>query len=187
MINKLQINALAIFITSISFGFYYVTDLNELGDWTKLISFLTLFIGLAITVFVKWLWKIPLLYPWFCEVPNLNGTWETDIQSNISSNDIVVKNGIEIRQNYKNVSVFLETKESRSETITANFVKTTEGYKLLYTYQNEPNMKLRKRSPMHFGAAQLYWNDKEKNILKGHYWTDRGSTGSLHLMRQPIE
>jgi hypothetical protein len=184
MINKPQIFVLSTISVSIFIAFSYFSGLDTLNDWARLISTLAAVIGFIATLFIKILWKIPFLYPWFCEVPNLNGTWEAEIKSNVSPNNIKIQKGIEIKQNYKNISLSFETNESRSETMTANFVKTAEGQKLLYTYINEPNMNLRKRSPMHLGASQLHWNETEKDVLKGHYWTDRGSTGSIYLIKQ---
>jgi hypothetical protein len=33
-------------------------------------------VGLLLIIFDVLLWKLPLLYPWFVDIPNLNGSWK---------------------------------------------------------------------------------------------------------------
>ena len=39
-------------------------------------------VGLLLLLFDQYLWRIPFLYPWFVDVPNIRGVWKAEDRSN---------------------------------------------------------------------------------------------------------
>ncbi len=87
-----------------------------------------------------------------------------------------------IRQTYWAVSVRLLTKESKSESVLARLERSPDGVcQLIYVYSNTPRAEVRDRSELHYGAVVLNAPASESAGLEGHYFTDRGTRGSLRF------
>jgi len=84
-----NIRAFAFVILGLAFGTYVVIflltqDLSSI-DFSKALFHISTTISINIIfwlVFIKWLWKLKLFYPWLVQVPNLSGKWEGTIKSN---------------------------------------------------------------------------------------------------------
>ncbi len=88
-----------------------------------------------------------------------------------------------IRQTYSRFSARLFTKESSSYLVAHKIEPQNDGvFQLFGTYQNTPDITLRgERSEIHYGALVLEVRGDPPKSLVGHYWTDRGTKGSLEL------
>jgi hypothetical protein len=144
----------------------------------------------AITIFAflfnKYLWKIPVFKNWLVLVPNLNGKWQGSISSNWFNQKFKqIETSLSIKQSLSYISCVMTTEEMKSHSITANFKidTTNQEFKLLYIYKSEPDLNVRKKSPIHYGTIifDIVKLEKCKIRLKGNYWTDRESNGTIIL------
>jgi hypothetical protein len=82
------------------------------------------------------------------------------------------------------------TKESRSKLIAHSIEKEDDDgiYRLAAIYRNEPKIELQgNRSEIHHGSFSLEIYGNPVNLMEGHYWTDRGTKGSMKLTDQRKE
>jgi len=78
----------------------------------------------------------------------------------------------------------LMTKESKSSLVAHSIEQMEEDelYKLIGVYRNEPKIELQgDRSEIHHGTFSLEIHGAPAYELEGHYWTDRGTKGSMSL------
>lgn len=76
------------------------------------------------------------------------------------------------------------TQESRSYLVAYSIEQQEEEtlFKLVGVYKNEPKIELQGiRSEIHHGSFALEIHGNPPYELQGHYWTDRGTKGSLIL------
>lgn len=192
MINH-NIRVFAFVILGLAFGTYVAIfmltqDLSSI-DFTKAISHISTTISINIIfwlLFIKWLWKLKLFYPWLVQVPNLSGKWEGTIKSNWrdgAQDPIPMK--ITIEQTFLNIQVKIKTKESRSFSLSASFNidKDRGQQQLFYSYLNTPKPGVRERSEIHYGSVLLSFEGFDVDEMDGEYWTSRETTGELHLKR----
>lgn len=155
-------------------------------DGTTEFTFQTIFDYLSIIVsawsiitfiFVKFTWKWKIFYKWLVRIPNLNGLWSGKIQSTYQDGKQIDAE-LEIVQTLFEVKCILTTEESRSSSISCDFIldSDTLNDKLSYVYRNEPSIRNRDGSSIHYGSAVF---DIIANELKGCYWTDRKTTGEM--------
>jgi len=120
---------------------------------------------------------------------DIGGTWEAQLES-LWSNPVGGKVPpiktvyLVIRQTSTQISVTLISDESKSKSSMARVVKEDGSWLLHYIYTNEPDVALRKRSPIHHGSGVLTIIDNPAKRLSGTYWTDRDSKGKLTLERR---
>ncbi|GGC97744.1 hypothetical protein [Enterococcus wangshanyuanii] len=137
--------------------------------------------SLVSVLFCSYLWKLKIFKSWFVQIPNLNGTWEgTLIPTWEDSKPIGIT--LKIKQSLFKISCVMTTDESKSESISCNYIidEDNQQNKLTYTYINIPKSVHRNRSAIHYGSVIL---EIEKNTLRGSYWTDRKTIGDIELTR----
>jgi hypothetical protein len=150
-------------------------------------------LGLLLLAFDRWLWRIPLLHPWFVDVPDIRGVWKAEIRSNWINPATGVQISpiagfMVIRQIYSTLSMRLITKESASKLLAARILRDADGlYTVTGIYSNEPKHSLRERSPIHYGSLVLRVSGEPVTNLDGHYWTDRKTQGELVLSERKIK
>ena len=72
--------------------------------------------------------------------------------------------------------------ESESLTLVSAIIVDADcAQTVVGVYSNEPQSRLRHKSPIHFGALRLKVSGDEG--LTGDYWTDRDSKGQLQFRR----
>lgn len=188
-----NVRAFAFTILGLAFGTYILIflitqDLSSI-DFNKALSHISTTISINIVfwiVFIKWLWKLKLFYPWLVQIPNLSGKWKGTIISNWNEgNRDPIPMEITIDQTFLNVQVRIKTAESRSFSIAASFDidKDRGQQQLFYSYLNTPKASVRDRSEIHYGSALLVFEGFEVNEMEGEYWTSRETTGEIHLKR----
>ncbi|MDR1087663.1 MAG: hypothetical protein LBL16_05505 [Endomicrobium sp.] len=175
--------ALAVFVVN---HFYYDKQITLSYLFNYLTSSVSLITILAI-VFNRYLWKISIFHKWFVLVPNLNGKWEGNISSNWKNLEQPqqVKTFLSIKQSLSYISCVMTTEEMKSRSITTDFKMDTDNQKLelSYIYMSEPELNFREKSPIHYGAIifDIIKSGNDIIQLKGNYWTDRKSNGTIIL------
>jgi len=136
----------------------------------------------AITVFNRWLWRLPPVVRILRTGPVLRGTWKGEL---ISTHDNVRRTVyLAVRQTFAEIEVRMLTEESTSETSSCQLMRKAEGLSVLeYSYGNVPRATVRDRSEVHFGAARLECTGQQPTRIEGAYWTDRRTTGEMDLVR----
>jgi SMODS-associating 2TM, beta-strand rich effector domain len=156
--------------------------------WFKPLSTVTTAVLAGALLFDVWAWKIPLINKWFVKRPVIEGTWSTTIASNWT--DPASGQGIPpiqaymvVRQTLSTLSMRLLTKESSSELVGTEIVCSVDGlFCVSGVYRNEPQFEFRHRSQIHYGGIWLEIStDAEQKTIRGHYWTDRNTAGSISM------
>ncbi len=143
------------------------------------------------SIFKKWLWKYLIFNNWLVMIPDLNGSWSGTLQStwidNTTNKPIPqIETTAIIRQDLSTITIDFSTNEMESRSIIAEISlhphrRVTE---INYIYQSDPDAVVKHRSEIHYGAAKLIYNKNSKGeTLKGDYWTDRKTTGTITLKR----
>lgn len=155
----------------------------------KLIAILVTFDGLFIYLFVEYIWKWHFLYDKLVPFPDLNGTWQGKIISTWENPETgestpEIQATLKIRQSFIYIHCLLSTDKIESSSFVCQFDvdKERQRLRLVYSYGGEVNSPERESNPNHFGTAILdidYANEK----LKGRYWTDRGTKGTLNFSK----
>jgi hypothetical protein len=182
MSNSLNIKvlvglALALFAVSLFilnyFGVYDIADSSQFfRAYSAGVSATSIGLGLLL-----WQgWKIPWFKGWLILVPNLNGTWEGELQSDWMNPE--TKKGIGpitsvlvIKQTLFGMSCVVRTGEMTSYSISVGIERDLNNHleKLVYT----------ERSAIHHGTAVLEFGTSPKWGLSGRYFTERNTTGEL--------
>jgi len=155
-------------------------------DTVKLLpSVISIYTALHL-IFVRWLWRKSWFSGWFVIIPDLQGTWRGQIRScwskeNDSQESTTVEAYLVIRQTLRTIKVRVFTAESTSISRSAAIhIDEENGLKSLdYSYFNKPGTDFRDRSELHFGAASIEISLKPERTLKGDYWADRRTRGSM--------
>ena len=153
-------------------------------DYLRTMSAAISITTIIVTIFVSWAWKYRIFRGWLVPVPNLNGDWEGCIKYNYAGKDTSRKIKVHIKQTFTSIIVKLETKESKSKNFCGSFNidRNRDEKQLIYSYFNEPDMKLRERSPLHYGTTKLDISQDNKT-MEGEYWTNRNSGGTITLKK----
>ena len=136
------------------------------------------------SIFIVWAWK---LIPFIHNTPILEGEWSGNFESSWKNQNSLPATG-SIRAKISqpdifSVSIEQTTKESISRSYGAELKKSgNETYILSYSYLNEPNANVRDRSAISYGSVRYTINAKPLSI-KGNYWTDRKTTGTVELTK----
>lgn len=145
-------------------------------------------LGLIVGAFDRWAWRWRLFQGWFVNRPDLRGSWLVEIDSDWI--DPATDKQIEpmigymvVRQTFTTLSMRLMTRESSSWLHAHRITKTDDDvFQVMGIFENMPDVHLRgDRSEIHYGSLWLQVLGDPPNSLKGHYWTDRKTRGSLNL------
>lgn len=143
-------------------------------------------------LFKNWLWKMPVLRYWLVKIPDLNGSWQGEMQStwkdpSTKENVPPIQITAKITQTLTEISVDFQTGEMDSQSVVATMHcdphrRTTD---IKYIYLSEPDATVRKRSELHYGAAKMDVKQAKdgSQMLRGNYWTSRETTGTIELTK----
>jgi SMODS-associating 2TM, beta-strand rich effector domain len=153
----------------------------------KLPDVITVYVILSF-VFAKWLWRWPIFRGWLVPLPDLQGTWAGQIDSNWKDPTTgyhieAVPIMLVIRQTFLTISCALFTKESESYSTVAQISveEDSDTFYLRYNYTNRPKATMRERSMIHDGAVRLRIISVPERLLEGEFWTSRCTAGDLSL------
>lgn len=137
-------------------------------------------------LFDKYAWKWPFVEA-LLKVPNLSGKWTCTGQS-LDLTGAVTFNWsgeVTIVQSWDKIRVHLKTTQSGSNSNSAAIIRDeATGYRLFYSYKNEPNIS-ETALHSHRGFAELDFNT-DLTEASGEYFNGRGrySFGRMQLQRQ---
>lgn len=169
--------------------FVATQDMSNI-DFKKVLSLISTTITINTIIwgiFIKWLWKWRIFYPWLVPFPNLSGEWSGTILSNWKEKQLdPIETEVSINQTFFHIQVKIKTGESKSNSIGATFdIDKERGIsQLIYSYMNTPKSGVRHRSEIHYGTTTLSFEGFNVVNLEGEYWTSRETTGEIHLKRK---
>ena len=142
----------------------------------------------------KYAWSWQIFSGWYVNRPDLRGSWKVELKSNWINPETnegvppIIAYAV-IRQTLTSLSLRLMTKESRSKLIAHSIEKEEDGlFRLAAIYRNEPKIELQgDRSEIHHGSFSLDIHGSPVTVIEGHYWTDRGTKGSMKLTEKKSE
>jgi hypothetical protein len=142
---------------------------------------------LLVGIFMKWLWRWKPLQGWLVPFPDLNGTWQGNIQTNWKDTEGKTPGPIPailtIKQTFGRQSCVMRTGEMVSHSYLEGFCidKDAQVRRLCYSYTSKPKTALRNRSTPHDGTMLFNIVGDPVSKLEGEYWTQRQTTGSVEL------
>lgn len=168
--------------------FLWILGIELSWDHAKPYSFTLAVLTGGWTLFNKKLWRIsPCRH--FVNTPDLNGMWKAELRSTYKDpNSGTVKEPffayVAIRQTFTTLSIRLFTEgDHESSLVASSFDIEADGTTYLYgVYQGEPSITDRNSiSAIHYGSFKYKVIGKPVTELRGHYWTDRETGGSIVL------
>lgn len=136
--------------------------------------------------FDKYFWKTPFGRRLF-GMPDLSGKWFCN-GVKLDGEQVKWRGDVTITQCWEKISIIVRTTNSVSDSISASLVRECDsgcGYKLMYTYKNQPNIQAAKdgMSP-HTGYCELNFNSS-LDSAEGHYFNNLGriSYGTMMLLK----
>ena len=151
-------------------------------------------ITIIAALFNKYAWSWKIFKGWYVNRPDLRGTWKVVLESSWIKPDTNEKKHpiigyAVIRQTFTSLSIRLMTTESRSKLVAQSIKKEDDGlFRIAAIYRNEPKIELQgNRSEMHYGSFLLEIHGSPVSLMEGHYWTDRGTKGSMKLTEHKKE
>lgn len=178
--------ALTVFVWLIALWFQGQPVLSV--EFLRPFSFVVGVIVAIVGVFTRWGWAWPIFRGWYVKRPDIRGTWKVSLQSNWI--DPETEMGIDpipayiaVRQTLTGLSLRLMTPESRSKLVAHSIKLEDDGiYRIAGIYRNEPHVELQgDRSEIHHGSLLLEVFGEPPESMEGHYWTDRGTRGSMKV------
>ena len=154
----------------------------------KLPEVVTIYVVLSF-IFTKWIWRLPILQGWLIRYPDLQGTWQGNLQTtwkNLETGEIPgpIPMILVIKQSFDTISCVMHTQESTSYSNASMLSEDDESgiQRISYNYTNTPDTTIRGRSAIHYGAAILrIVKEGKKYTLTGEYWTSRSTAGNISL------
>lgn len=171
------------------FAYFAGLDLSKISDFFGLIPEVITLDLIAITIFVKWLWRWKRFRGWLVPFPDLNGTWLGEIRSEWIDQEKNKKTPpipamLTVRQTFFYTSCVMQTKEMRSGSYGEEFQIDEERQikQFIYSYVSRPKISLQERSNIHHGTVLFEVIESPKMKLKGGYWTDRKTIGEMEFI-----
>lgn len=174
-------------IMVLSLGFFSWLGLSESKTTYVTIPVLTpLFYYIFHLVFDKYVWKTKIGRKIF-GMPDLSGKWYCNGKK-INGEELRWRGDVTISQCWEKISIVLRTQNSTSESISASLMRECDtgcGYRLMYTYRNQPNMQaVQVGMAAHTGYCELIFNES-LTWADGYYFNNMGriSHGEMSFMR----
>jgi hypothetical protein len=190
--HNVRIFAFAILgLAFIIYGIIFLITQNlDSIDFNQAISHVSTTISINIVIwmiFIAWMWKWSIFYPWLVSFPNLSGEWTGNIKSNWKEKALdPIPINLTITQTFFNIQVKIKTAESRSYSVSSSFdIDSDRGFQqLFYSYLNIPKSGVRERSEIHYGSTVLNFEGFTVRKMEGEYWTDRETTGEIEVIKK---
>lgn len=188
MLTRLHISSfigltIAVWLVALWFQGMPVLSLEFLKPFGIVVGSISAFV----TLFNKYMWSWRFINGWYVKRPDLRGTWKVEMQSSWidpETNEVIptIYAYAVVRQTLTSLSLRLMTEESKSVLI-AHSIEPQEDeelFKFVGVYRNEPKIELQgTRSEIHHGSFSVEVHGIPAYELEGHYWTDRGTKGSI--------
>jgi SMODS-associating 2TM, beta-strand rich effector domain len=132
-----------------------------------------LFYLLVHWLFDRCLWRLSWVARLF-GLPDLSGRWACKAQTfDVENKPTYEWSGtVTIHQTWEKIRIYLDTGQSSSSSCVASITPETEkGFKLIYSYRNEP--KVGEELQIHLGFAEMLF-DRETLRAEGEYYNVKG-------------
>jgi hypothetical protein len=103
--------------------------------------------------------------------PDLSGGWKGYFKTNFEKFETEIPAKLFIKQNWMKLIIEFKTSSSESKSMSANIVKRSEDYEILYSYDNYPKGGQPESLVPHKGFVIAIYNQDKKEI-EGQYFTD---------------
>lgn len=189
MIGAGLLRVIAILISAVFVVGVWISTGKPDFSFLRFFSIAVLVVTVALLLWDKWLWKIPLAQRFSGVSRDISGTWEAELESlwiDPATGKVPPKKTVYvvIRQTSAKASLTLYSNESKSKSSTARIIQEDGSWLIHYIYTNEPDVALLKNSPIHHGSGVLAITGNPPRRVAGAYWTDRDSKGKLTLERR---
>ena len=161
-------------------------DVPVEGWWLRWVPTAVSVVMLLFWPVERWLWKYWPLNGLLWKRPFLGGTWRVTLQTSWKNPETGETPGpitcyMAVRQTLTTLSMRLMTPESRSLLVADRVLEESDGvFQVMAVYRNEPKIELRgERSEIHYGAFRLEIRGTPPSGLRGEYWTDRVTRGTM--------
>lgn len=151
---------------------------SPFGLWHLIDTTATILLVIC-AAFTFWLWKLRLFSHWLVRIPDLAGKWAVHIAWVGGEKEAEAT----VHQNLLQIAVNIRTDEiiSRSTTASLDVDNLTNEVRVTYCYETDPKPSVIERNPRQRGTAIV--DVISLNDLRGAYYTDRGTKGSLTFTR----
>jgi uncharacterized protein YdeI (BOF family) len=163
-------------------------DLSKIFDFFSILPKVATIDLILAALFAKWGWKSKIFQGWLVPFPNLNGTWQGNIQTTWVNPVTGQRPGpiptiLTVKQSFGRISCVMRTAEMTSYSYAAEFELQQENQirQLIYTYTSKTNPTVTDRSAIHDGTIVFEIVGNPVSRLKGNYWTARRTTGEVTL------
>lgn len=162
------------------------------AEFVKPFSMVVGIITAVVTLFTKYAWTWAIFRGWYVKQPDLRGTWLVELKSSwvdpvTNEPKQPIQGYAVIHQTLTSLHLRLLTEESRSTLVTYSIesYENDTAFKLIGVYRNEPKIELQgSSSEIHHGSFLLEVHGTPAYEMDGHYWTDRGTKGSMKLINR---
>lgn len=145
----------------------------------------------AVLLFAFYVWPWRFFRGWLVKRPDLRGSWKATLHSDWEDPDTgqrvpPIEAYMVVRQTLTTLSMRLFTEKSRSVLIAHAIETEPDGlFGLSAVYRNSPKIEYQgMHSAIHHGALLIEVHEVKPESLEGHYWTDRGTRGTIELERK---
>lgn len=167
-------------VLSIFLAWCFAQVFTNIPFWVENLSPLLAY-GILYSIFDKYLWNWKI-FRWLgvSTFPDLRGRWKGNQTSSykVEDKNVIVQSYLEVRQSFSEICVCAYYQKSQSASVTANFVETSNGNYLFYTYDSEPNSLKQGTMQIHKGTVKLKCIPDEKKMI-GVYFNSIGNTGDM--------
>ena len=153
---------------------------------SKVLGFIPLALVLLFTLWDKYLWHVyPIVL--ISGLPDLRGTWLGKFDSQwlddkYKPHETTQPVAITVKQTFTTLSIKLVAQQSQSYSTVAAVRHLESGeFQINYEYANKPFQPIRSKMPEHAGSSELLIATPRATKLRGEYWTNRFSRGTLDL------
>ena len=144
---------------------------------------------LAVCAFDLRLWRVPFLPRWVVDRPILTGTWKAELsvvwrQKDGQEKTNTLQGHMVVYQTFSTISMKLLTDTSSSRLVASEMTAEKDrSYTFGAVYQATPSPEVRSSHgrTIHFGGMLLECQGRSPDRLRGHFWTDEFSRGTLVL------
>jgi hypothetical protein len=184
MLSQLRVWSL-VFITGVIWATLAATSVVS-GN-TAAVSYIVDALPLILLVayaFERRGWRAQWLHPRWVATPVAIGTWRGELLYKWEGGGEALPSKVvylTVRQTLTTVSVRLLSDESNSEQVAGGIATGESGYPIIaYLYRNKPGIALRhETSNIQYGGALVEIVGDPATALRGEYWTERKTKGSL--------
>jgi hypothetical protein len=142
-----------------------------------------------VLLFSHFAWSWLIFRGWLVKRPDLRGTWKATLRSDWNDPNSNQASGpieayVVVRQTLTTLSMRLFSDKSRSVLVAHSIENEPDGlFSLSAVYRNSPKIQFEgPQGAIHHGALLIEVHEVKPKHLEGHYWTDRGTCGTIELV-----